>query len=125
MPKPTFNIHNPLGLKLLTRLRIGLTHLNEHRFNHNFEDYINPLCLGSLEVESTAHLHCHNFENIKNTLLNNLNGINGDNGNCSDSSLSKLILYGNPKFSLQQNSVIINTPIEYIINSKRFLCSLL
>ena len=58
MPKPTFNIHNPLGLKLLTRLRLGLSHLNEHRFNHNFEDCINPLCLCSLEVESTAHFPC-------------------------------------------------------------------
>ena len=44
MPKPTFNIHNPLGLKLLTRLGLGLSHLNEHRFNHNFKDCINPLC---------------------------------------------------------------------------------
>ena len=71
MPKPTFNIHNPLGLKLLTRLRLGLSHLNYHRFNHNFKDCINPLCLFSLEVESTVHffLHCHNFVNIRNTLF--------------------------------------------------------
>ena len=43
MPKPTFNIHNPLGLMLLPRLRLGLSHLNELRFNHNFEDCINPV----------------------------------------------------------------------------------
>ena len=36
MPKPTFNIHNPLGLKLLACLRLGLIYLNEHRFDHNF-----------------------------------------------------------------------------------------
>ena len=58
MPKPTFNIHNPLRLKQLTRLRLGLNHLNQHRFNHNFEDCINPLCLYSLEVESTAQFSC-------------------------------------------------------------------
>ena len=56
VPKPTFNIHKPMGLKLLTCLRLGLSHLNEHRFNHNFEDCTNPLCLYSLEVEATAHL---------------------------------------------------------------------
>ena len=39
-----FNIFNPLGLKLITRLWFGLSHLNEHRFNHNFSDCINPLC---------------------------------------------------------------------------------
>ena len=29
MPKPTFNIHNSLVLKLLIRLRLGLIHLNK------------------------------------------------------------------------------------------------
>ena len=33
-------IHDPLGIKLLTRLRLGLSHLNEHRFRHNFQDYV-------------------------------------------------------------------------------------
>ena len=28
-----FNIHDPLGIKLLTRLRLGLSHLNEHRLS--------------------------------------------------------------------------------------------
>ena len=51
---PVNNIHNPLGLKLLTRLRLGLSHLNEHRFSHNFESCLNPLCTCSLEVESTT-----------------------------------------------------------------------
>ena len=38
-----YNICNPNGLKLLTRLRLGLSHLNEDRFNHNFEGCI-TLC---------------------------------------------------------------------------------
>ena len=61
IPKPTFNIQNPLGLQPLTLLRLGLSHLNEHRFNHNFENCVNPLCSCSLEVESTSHfcLHCY------------------------------------------------------------------
>ena len=49
-----YNINNPVGLKLLTRLRLGLSHLNEHRFNHNFQNCINPLCHCSLEIESTS-----------------------------------------------------------------------
>ena len=108
-------------------LRLGLSHLNKHRFNCNFEDCINPLCSCSLEVESTVHffLHCHSFVNIMNTLLNKLNSISCDITNCLDGSLTKLILCGNPKLSFQQNSDIINASIENIINSKRFLCSLL
>ena len=30
IPKPVYNVHNPVGLKLLTRLRIGFSHLNQH-----------------------------------------------------------------------------------------------
>ena len=90
MPKPTFNIRNHLGLKLLTLLRLGLTHLNEYMFNHNFEDDRNPLCSCSLEVESTTHfsLHCHNFVNIRNTLLNRLKSISCDISNSSARSLN-------------------------------------
>ena len=108
-------------------LRLEQHHLNEHRFNHNFGDCINPLCLCSLDVQSTVHffLHCHNFVNIRNTLLNKLNSISRDISNCWNGSLTELNLYGNPKFSFQQNSDIINASIENIINSKRFLCSLL
>ena len=40
----TFDIHNPLGIKLLTRLRLGLSPLHEHKFRHCFQDTLNPLC---------------------------------------------------------------------------------
>ena len=33
--KPTYNIHNPIGLKLFTRLRLGLSDRNEYNFKHN------------------------------------------------------------------------------------------
>ena len=35
-PYKVFNIYNPPGLKLLTKLRLGLSHLRGHKFNHNF-----------------------------------------------------------------------------------------
>ena len=33
-----FSIHDPVGVKLLTRLRLQFSHLNEHKFRHNFKD---------------------------------------------------------------------------------------
>ena len=58
--KPIYNIHNPISWKLLTRLRLGLNHLNERKFKRDFHDCINPLCTRSLEIESFSHfvLHC-------------------------------------------------------------------
>ena len=43
------NVSDSPGIKLLTRLRLGLSHLRQHKFNHNFQDTINPLCPCSLE----------------------------------------------------------------------------
>ena len=51
-PHLVYNICKSIGLKLLTRLRLDLSHLNEHRFNHNFENCVNPSCTCSLEAET-------------------------------------------------------------------------
>ena len=48
---PVYDIRNPNGLKLLTRFRLGLSHLNEHKFNHTFKNCVNPLCSRSLNVK--------------------------------------------------------------------------
>ena len=37
-----FNCHNPKGIKFITRLRLGLSHLREHKFRHSFQDSLNP-----------------------------------------------------------------------------------
>ena len=51
-PNHVYKTRDPFGLELLTRLRLGLSQLDEHRFNHNFDSCINPLCFCSLKVES-------------------------------------------------------------------------
>ena len=54
--KPNYNIHNHIVLIILTRLRLGLSHLSEYKFKHNFQDCVNPLCPCSLNVSSLSHL---------------------------------------------------------------------
>ena len=39
------------GLKLLTRLRLNFSHLNEHKFRHSFRDTINPMCSCGFEEQ--------------------------------------------------------------------------
>ena len=53
-------MHNPVGLKLLTRLRLGLSHLNEQRFNHNFQSCINPYVVVALQLNHFL-LQFHHF----------------------------------------------------------------
>ena len=34
LPNLNYDVNYPLGLELLTKLRLGSSHLNENRFNH-------------------------------------------------------------------------------------------
>ena len=44
IPNSTFNCHNSRGIKFITRLRLGLSHLREHKFKNSFQDCLNPFC---------------------------------------------------------------------------------
>ena len=46
-----FNCHNPKGIKFITRLRLGLSQLREHKFKHSFQDSLNPFCSWGLDIE--------------------------------------------------------------------------
>ena len=124
---PVYFINNILGLKLLTRLRLGLSHLNEHRFNHNFQSCVNPLCSCSLAIESNIHffLHCQHYSVIRVSLFNDIKSIKGSIVNYSDDSLISLLLYGDPSLNDYENSTILNSTIKFILDSERFNCSLL
>ena len=125
--RPIYNIFNRLGVKYLTRLRLDLSHLNGHRFNHNFHDCINPLCTCGNDTESNSHfsLHCHHFTSLRAELMNNLKMIDENILRLSDDCLTNLILLGDPKYSPVDNSRILNTSISIILRSERFKGSLI
>ena len=50
-----FEVHDINGVQLLTCLRLDFSHLNEHKFQHNFHDITNPMCSCSKEPETTLH----------------------------------------------------------------------
>ena len=120
-----YRIHNSVGLKLLTRLRLGLSHLNEHRFNNNFQSYINHSCSCSLAIESTTQflLHCHHFSNTRSTFLNSIIEVLGSITNISDLSdcaLVKILLFVDQNYTQAENAYIINATIKYLVDSERF-----
>ena len=57
-----FKIHGIDGIKLVNRLRLRLSHLNEHKFRHNLRIPIDSICSCGLEPEKTHHYFlCCNF----------------------------------------------------------------
>ena len=120
--RPIFNIFDPVGLKLLTRLRTNLSHLRDHKFHHNFLDTLNPLCSCNIEIESTSHylLRCSFFITIRKTLLDNIIELVGPISNLSDEQLVNLLLYGQKSLCFDTNKSILNFTIAYIKASERF-----
>ena len=67
----TFLCNNPKEIQLLTRLRLGLSHLQDHKFNHNFQDNLNPICnCGENETPALLNvIHLENSNEIKTSKL--------------------------------------------------------
>ena len=119
-PNRTFNCHNPIGIKLITRLRLGLSHLRNHKFKHNFLDCLNPIC--GKDMETTVHylLHCPIFSDERSIFLSNIRSIDENVLSGSDSRISETLLFGISSFNDTKNTSILNTTIDYILSTKRF-----
>ena len=117
-----FNVHNAKGIKLLTRLRVGFSHLKEHKFRHNFVDAINPLCSCGNFVESTTHffLHCTHFSNQRLTFINKIKDIDKRIFDKNDSLITQTLLFGDEKLSITDNKSILEVTIQFLISSARF-----
>ena len=117
-----YSIFDTEGLKLLTRLRLGFTHLNEHKFRHNFQDCLNPLCSCSLEIEDTSHylLHCHHFSNHRIDLINSVNLIISNFESMNDNIKKDILLYSDSLFDENKNKIILEATINFLKNSERF-----
>ena len=120
IPRGFFNCYNHKGIRLMTRLRLVLSHLREHKFNHNFQNCINSLCSCGMDIEWTSHffLLCPLFDDKRITLLSILNKID-----CklieTNESLKETLLFGNSSFDLKKKSLLFSASIDYILSTKR------
>ena len=119
--------HYPKGVKLLTRLRLGLSHLREHKFKYSFQDSLNPICSCGNDIETSAHflLHCPTFSNERSTFVNIIGSIHRDILTRSDSHVTETLLYGDSNSNNITNTLILNATIDFLIITKRFDASLL
>ena len=76
-PNKVFNIYNQHSLKLLKGLCLGLSHSRGHKFNHNFTDCLDEICMCGKDIESTNHflLQCSLFLNERHVLMNKIRDI--------------------------------------------------
>ena len=121
-----YNIHNPLGVKYLTRLRIGFSHLKEHEFKHNFQDAIDPMCSCSSGVETTIHFfhHCANFTTQRQTPFDKIANIDANALTENEDSIVNSLLFGKSNSENSLNKTMLKASIEFILSTERFNKSL-
>ena len=92
-----FDVHNPYGTKLLTRLHQGLSHLHDHKLRHCFQDTLDPLCYCGIgtEIITQFFLHCLIFHTPRQNLFNNRNIIKKISSH-GKYQLIEMFVYGTP-----------------------------
>ena len=117
-----FNCLNPKEVKLITRFRLGLSHLRDHKFKHSFQDCLNLICSCGTEVETTAHflLHCPNYLDERKTLLDSIKSVISNILERSDSFINNVFLFDDISLDGSSNAIILNATIIYITSTNRF-----
>ena len=112
----TFNINDSVGVKLLTRLRLGFSQIREHKFRYGFRGILNPLCPCSTEAETTAHyfLRCFFYNANRSALMNELNETDSSFSTLNENKFVDLILYGSDKFDGKKNHNVLMCIVKFI-----------
>ena len=120
-PNSVFNCHNCKGIKYLTRIYLGLSHLREHKFKHSFQDTLNPFCSCGLDVETNTHFFLYSslFSNQRFTLLSTVNDIDSSLRNTNDTILTHILLR-KASLDISANTLILNATMNCIISTNRF-----
>ena len=111
------------GVVLLSRLRVGFSHLKEHKFRHNFADTVDPFCnCRSNSIETTQHflMHCSDYSNDRLVMFNNLLRLDISLLPLNPRTLYKILLFGDSKLSHNQNHIILSTTVKFIQDTGRF-----
>ena len=122
--KSTYGICDPKGLAILTQLRVGLSKLKSHKFNHNFRDTVDPMCLINDGIEDTEHflLQCHAYSEHRRDLLGAINEVLElhNISNLPNHTIVRTMLYDDERFTYYQNRQILEATVRFIRTSERF-----
>ena len=107
-------------------MRLGLSHLAEHKFRHIFQDCLNHVCCCCQEIETTSHflLHCLNYRCVRKAFFEKIYLIDSSISQQNDLSVTKDLLFGSEKLKYDKSNTLLMTAIEFIQSAERFKYSL-
>ena len=114
-PKRIFDIHDPIGLKWLFQLRLGLSPLYAHKKYHNFSDTLCDKCDVCKRTENLEHffLNCIRFAETRRTHLNSVLTLNVNFNKLNPQNKIQLLLYGDTSFSDATNKLLLISTLKF------------
>ena len=111
-----FNVDSSEGLKFLTRIRLGLSQVADHKFIHNFQDCVNLVCSCGQEIETSTHflLHCFNYHTARQTLFEKVKKIDSSILKQRDQVKTKILLFDDEKLKAAQSKFILTSTFEFL-----------
>ena len=116
-PKSIFNCKN-YRIKVITRLRLGLTHLRERKFKYRCKETLNPICSWLIDVKMTTLLsrvqRWNTYPPVQYKIID-----------CrllemTENVFIKVILLGNCFADACRYRQILSGAIKYMLTSQRF-----
>ena len=103
------------------------TFRRENKFRYNFQASLDPFCNCGRHIEITIHffLHCSNYSNQRKTLFEKISNIKRSLLNQNDSIIVETLLFASTGLNDEENACIIESTIEYITTTERFITPLL
>ena len=84
------------------------------------------MCYYGQDIETATHLllHCPNHHCAKKTLFYGINQVSGTMSRQSDSTITKILLFGDNKLDFETNKILLMSTIKFISLTERFNCPL-
>ena len=120
--KSIFGIFDVMGVRYLFQLRLGLSPLRAHKWNHHFRDITSNKCMCNNGIEDTSHFlfNCSLFTTQRLSLLANVGEILHTYNLDHMYNQPSLYLYGDKNISKDDNKRILMSTIRFLKDSKRF-----
>ena len=116
-----YDLHDPLYIRRLFQLRVGLSPLRYHK--RGFRDNPTTTCSCNASTETTEHflLNCTQFTVARNSMLQVINPILAiHNLHLANEDLSEFLLYGNDILTFEENKTVLYETLRFIKISTRF-----
>ena len=114
----TYHIHDTEWLKLITRWRLGLSYLGDHKFRKNFLQDCVCLCVLAVRTLKQQPISFFTAQGImvhgNKSLFQKIFQISGNISEQKDSTITKILFFGDNKLDFKTNKILLMSTIVFI-----------